>query len=288
MGRRPGLARPGRRSGLPRSNARRARAAAAHEAAPAVRRPSSRAARWSSGAPRRFPRAATTRCPSGSARRRPADRRRRRRPRQRPVAQGHPLRHAVGHLRRRAIFAALKADDTSAAARWRPTTRALRASYVLERPAPHAQHAAGLQVRLLAGGDQGRTDEPDRGRLPRRADRRSGGRRRAARRRSGAGVHARRQDHLQQARRGLPLGQRDARRHPLPPDRRRDVPPEVAEFYAHLCPAGVYERTATSWWSTRRTASTARPPTCSGRAGPRARGERPSATAGCDGTLTRG
>jgi electron-transferring-flavoprotein dehydrogenase len=24
---------------------------------------------------------------------------------------------------------------------------------------------------------------------------------------------------------------------------RRDVPPEVAEFYEHLCPAGVYERT---------------------------------------------
>ncbi len=40
-----------------------------------------------------------------------------------------------------------------------------------------------------------------------------------------------------------------------------DVPREVAEFYVHMCPAGVYELEAASWSSTRLTASTARPRT---------------------------
>ena len=61
----------------------------------------------------------------------------------------------------RAIFAALKAGDTSAAA-LSAYDRMVDASYIRERPVPDAEHAARLQGRVRGRGGQGGADDADR------------------------------------------------------------------------------------------------------------------------------
>ena len=87
-----------------------------------------------------------------------------------------------------------------------------------------------------------------------------------------AALHARRHAHVQQAGRGVQVGQRDPRHHPVAPHRRpgrhgggRRV--LLARLSGRACTSGW----ATSSGSTPPTASTARPPTCSARGGRRAR-----------------
>ena len=165
-----GRARPGGRARLPRREPRRARAAAADEAASAVPaaargRPAARVGRQDD------PRGRLLRAARAPERRRRADRGRHGRLRRRAVAQGHPLRDAVGDVRgagrvrgaqggRRCPPAALAAYD-----------RMVDESYIVERHAPHPQHAARVQGRALRRRRQGRADDPHRRPLPRRHDR---------------------------------------------------------------------------------------------------------------------
>ena len=161
----------------------------------------------------------------------------------RAVAQGHSLRDAVGHVRGpRGVRRA------QGRRRVRRRARRLRPHGERElhrrRYAPDAEHAARIQGRAVRRWHQGRAHDPDRRALSRRTDRDGGGRDDAAHTaaRELASLHARRHADVRQARRGVQVGQRDARHDPVALLVGRDVTAEVAEFYSHVCPAGVYER----------------------------------------------
>ena len=233
-----------RRARLPRRRALGARPAAGAEDAPEDPRRSSRAASACSGARRRSRAAASTRCRSelhapglllcgdgvGMV--------------NVPRAQGRPLRDRVGTARRRGRVRA----RSSAARRPRPRSSsyddAVRDELHLERPARGAQHAPGLRPRLL------------RRRRARERDDRLEGARRA---REDAGGARRRRSRCSRTDRAesypAPDGKltfdklssvfasgnktRDDQPNHIRIERR--VPREVAELWAHMCPAQVYE-----------------------------------------------
>ena len=185
----------------------------------------------------------------------------------------------------RAIFAALKTGDTSAAA-LAAYDRAVDDELHRAGPARSAGTCASLQVRLLPG----RRSRPalmtlTGGAFPGgRIDGRARTPRSRARLAPARAVHARRQADLQQGGRGL-QGRATPTRDDIPSHLvvGQDVPPEVAELYQHMCPAGVYERAGRQAGreraQLRRLQGHRR---ARARAGRRARAAAARATAGCD------
>jgi flavin-dependent dehydrogenase len=130
------------------------------------------------------------------------------------------IHHAMhsGIAAAQAIFRALKAKDTG------PRPRVLRRGDGRQRhdeaPAQAAQHAARVQERVRPRRAQGLADDRHVRHVPglahRVRERRGGGPRGGP----ADAVHARRQAHLQQGGRRVPVGQQDARRRAEPPARR--------------------------------------------------------------------
>ena len=130
---------------------RRARAAPAAQAASAVPPRTSRAARCSSGAPRPSPRAATTRCPSAGTATACCSSGDAAGFVDVPSLKGIHYAMQSGIYAARATFAALKARRRDRARRSRPYDRMVDESYIVRGHAPHPEHAARVQGRVLPG-----------------------------------------------------------------------------------------------------------------------------------------
>jgi hypothetical protein len=206
------------------------------------------------------PRRRLLRLPRAPQRRRRGHPGRRGRLRGRPVPQGDPLRRPVGILAARAIFLALKRRRPSAPA-WplRPAGR----RQLHREPTSTAPGTCAWPSRT------GSTGAAEIG--PHDRDRRAVPGRPIAMEQDAA-VPRRRQP----GRTFTPDGtltfskvdavfkagnqtRDDIPSHLVAAD---DVPPEVAKLYVHMCPPpSTSSTTPATWWSTRPTASTARPPT---------------------------
>ena len=199
------------------ADARRARAAAADEAASAVPRRSSRAAQLLEWGAKTIPEGGYYALPDGATATallivgdtvglRGC-----------PVAQGHPLRHAVGDVRGAGRLRGAQGGRRLGGGARRLRQDGGRQLY-RDRSAPHAatcashsrtgSSSAGLKAGLMTvtgGRFPGRKDRhAERCRVPRDVS-------------PARAVHARTDAHLQQARRGLQVRQRHARYHPVPP-----------------------------------------------------------------------
>ena len=86
-----------------------------------------------------------------------------------PSLKGIHYAMKSGMLAARAIFDALKKDDVSAAT-LAAYDRAVHDSFIVKDMLQDAQHAPGVQERLLHGRHQGVRHAADRRRIPRRAD----------------------------------------------------------------------------------------------------------------------
>ncbi len=182
----------------------------------------------------------------------PAPRRRGRGARQRPPAQGRPLRDRVGSPRRRGGSRGAPARRGGApAGRPRRLRRIAPRELRVEGARRGAEHAPGLRQGLLHGRRARERDDGDEGEAAAEGLRHAPERGRAAdphgprRAVPGAGRHA----HLRQALVGLRVGEPDARRSAEPRPRPDEVPRDLAEMWQWMCPAHVYEvatRTATA------------------------------------------
>ena len=175
-----------------------------------------------------------------------APRRRRGRVRGRAVAQGDPLRDAVGdlrgpHHRRRARrrLGGHRCPAPSLAG----YDRLVRESYIADDMRRTRNMRLAFKDGLYAGRGEGGADDADRRPVPRRPDRRCPPmpRRRAGRARTAS---FKPDGTLTFSKVDAVFKAGNATRDSIPPHLLvgRDVTPEVADFYAHLCPAGVYER----------------------------------------------
>ena len=162
-GRGHGHHRHGRGPRLPRRPAVRPRpAAGAEDALARPRSPRRRGARRVGSED--DSRGRTALAPEPAARSGPADHRRRRRLRQRPGAQGHPLRGRVGAPRGGGGLPRDRARrDAVAAGRARLLRRVRARKLHLEGPAGGAEHAPGLRTRVLDGLGAGGDDDGDEG-----------------------------------------------------------------------------------------------------------------------------
>ena len=181
----------------------------------------------------------------------------------------------------RAAFAALKRGDVSAAA-LAAYDRMIDESYIVADMRRTRNMRLAFKDGLYVGGVKAGPHDHHRRPLPRRTDHDARGRQDAAHHVRAAALHARRHAHVQQAGRGVQVGQRDARHHSVAPARRpgRDGRRSPTSTRTSV------PRASTSGWATSSgsmppTASTARPPTCSVRGGRLARAGAGRSTATC-------
>ena len=166
--------------------------------------------------------------------------------RQRAGAEGDPLRDRVGRARGRGRRSRRCSAGEAVGRRGALASydEAVKQSFVWRRPRAGAEHAPGVRPRLLARRRPGGGDDGDVGASSRRGDceHRAG-------RRPGADPHrprealpgAGRQAHLRQALVGLPRGNKTRDDQPSHIRVQTRVPPELAELWARMCPAQVYE-----------------------------------------------
>jgi electron-transferring-flavoprotein dehydrogenase len=167
--------------------------------------------------------------------------RRRRRPRERAGAEGDPLRDRVGPPRRRGGVATLSAARRRAA---RSLVRRVGARELhLERPARGAQHAPGVRPRLLRRRRAGERDDATKGKFPPGdlPTERDAEQPLLATDRAKSYPVPDGQADVRQALERVRVGQPHARRPAEPHPRAATVPRDVAEMWAHMCPAQVYE-----------------------------------------------
>ena len=161
----------------------------------------------------------------------------------RAVAQGHSLRDAVGHVRGARGVRGAQGRRRVRRRRSRAYDRMMSESYIVADMRRTRNMRLAFKDGLYLGGAKAGLMTVTGGRVPGRTDRDAGGRAHAAARpRPRPAVHARWHADVRQARRGLQVGQRDPGHDPVAPDRGPGRDGEVADFYSHVCPAGVYER----------------------------------------------
>ena len=199
----------------------------------------------------------------------------------RPSLKGIHYAMQSGIYAARTAFAALKTGDVTGGGALGVRPHGGRQLH-RRRHASHPEHAARVQGRVLGGRREGRTDDAHRRPLPRRPDRHGRGRRHApagspapqpfvARRRRSPSASWMRCSSREtpRATRSPPtciVGQ---------PTSRPRSPTSTPTCAPRECTSG----SATSFGSTRRTASIARPPTCSAPAGHRAKAAAAPSTA---------
>ena len=200
-----------------------------------------------------------------------------------PSLKGIHYAMQSGMYAARAAFAALKQGDVSAAA-LAAYDRMVDESYIVADMYRTRNMRLAFKDGLYVGGVKAGPDDRHAagrfpgGRIAMPEDAADAAARRRAPRRFTPGRHA----HVRQAGRGIQVGERDARHHPVPPaggpgrDARRS-PISTRTSVPRASTSGW----ATSSGSTRPTASTARPPTCWVRGGRRARAGAVPSTATC-------
>ena len=206
-------------------------------------------------------------------RRRAARRRRRRASWTSPRSRASTTRCSPACTPRARSSPRSRRGDTSAAGARAPTTAwSTTASIVHDLRARRNMRLAFRRRASTSAASRPALMTRHRRRVPGRPDRVRAGRRGAAAARRPPSPSRPTASSPSQARRGLQVGQRDARRHPVAPHRRRrDAARGRRALPAHVPGRRLRARGRPARWSTRPTASTARRPTCSARAGRRAK-----------------
>ena len=162
-----------------------------------------------------------------------------------PSLKGIHYAMQTGMFAARAAFQALKAGSNSASV-LSQYDKAARRELRRRRHAPDPEHAARVQGRVLPGRVQGGPDDPHGRRALRRPDRHAGGRGPPEGAGRGAGPPFVPDNVLTFSKVDAVFKSGNATRDTIPSHLivGKDVSAEVAEFYSHVCPAGVYERSA--------------------------------------------